>query len=53
MKIDADEKELLESVERREWKSPVVASANRQSFNPYGEHFECVDDDAAPRGEGL
>ena len=28
MKIDAEEKELLESVERGEWKSPVAASAN-------------------------
>ena len=28
MKIDADEKELLESVERGEWKSAAVASAS-------------------------
>ena len=28
MKMDADEKELLESVERGEWKSAGVASAS-------------------------
>ena len=46
MKIDADEKELLESVERGEWKSAKAASANeratpiRQGYVPQGPAAE-------------
>jgi predicted DNA binding CopG/RHH family protein len=37
MKIDADEKELLESVERREWKSDGGGKRERARFSRYAK----------------
>lgn len=37
MKLDADEKELLESVERGEWKSPKSGKRGRARSSPYAK----------------
>jgi hypothetical protein len=37
MKIDADEKELLESVERGEWKSPGGGKRERTRYSRYAK----------------
>jgi predicted DNA binding CopG/RHH family protein len=37
MKIDADEKELLESVERGEWKSAVGGKRERTRYSRYAK----------------
>jgi len=37
MKMDADEKELLESVERGEWKSAGGGKRERTRYSPYAK----------------